>query len=63
MAVSTGADMKANASGAAHLRSVIFVSLRTAASVEAPLGPMLLPQRLQEMGEGSEREQVCVNGR
>ena len=24
---------------------------------------MLLPQRLQEMGEGSEREQVCVNGR
>ena len=39
-----GADMEADASGAAaHLSLVIFVSLRTAASAEAPSTPMLLP--------------------
>ena len=32
---------------AAHLRLVIFVSLRTAASAEAPSALMLLPPRLQ----------------
>ena len=42
--VSMGADTKENTSGAAaHLRLVIFVSLRTAASAEAPSTPMLLP--------------------
>ena len=50
--VSAGADRNNKHSGAAaHLRSVIFVSLRTAASMEAPLGPMSLPARLQGMGE------------
>ena len=37
-----GAGTKANTSrAAAHLRSVIFVSLRMAASVEAPSSPIL----------------------
>ena len=35
---------------AAHLSEVIFVSLRTAASAEAPSAPMPLPAILQEMG-------------
>ena len=48
---------------AAHLRLEIFVSLRTAASAEAPSAPMSLSQRLQEMGGGSERAQACVSGR
>ena len=39
--VSAGADTKANTLGAAaHLRLVIFVSLRMAASAVAPLFPM-----------------------
>ena len=39
--VSTGADTKANTQGAAaHLRLETIVSLRTAASAEAPLSPM-----------------------
>eukprot|EP00964_Phaeocystis_antarctica_P051171 scaffold29846_cov45-Phaeocystis_antarctica.AAC.3 len=43
-----GADTKANTSGAAaHLRSVIFVSLRMAASAEAPSTPSSLPTRLR----------------
>ena len=43
--VSMGADRKAvrNTRVAAHSSSVIFVSLRTAASAEAPLTPMPLP--------------------
>ena len=49
--VSAGAGTKANARAAAHLRLVIFVSLRMAASTEAPLAPMWLPERLQEIGE------------
>ena len=45
--VSAGADTKANTLGAAaHLSSEILVSLRTAASAEAPWAPMLLSQRL-----------------
>jgi hypothetical protein len=36
-----GIDMKANTrAAAAHLSSVIFVFLRTAASAEAPLAPI-----------------------
>eukprot|EP00964_Phaeocystis_antarctica_P115281 scaffold79253_cov51-Phaeocystis_antarctica.AAC.3 len=51
--VSAGADTKANTlEAAAHLRLVIFVSLRTAASAEAPSSPMLLPARLQARGAG-----------
>ena len=51
---SMGVDKKANTLGAgAHLRLVIFVSLRTAASAMAPWLPMLLFQRLQGMGGGS----------
>ena len=38
---------------AAHLRWVIFVFLRTAASAEAPLTPMALCPRLQGMGAGA----------
>ena len=46
-----GADMKANTAGAAaHLRSVIFVLLRMAASAVAPLAPMTLPPRLRARG-------------
>eukprot|EP00964_Phaeocystis_antarctica_P055020 scaffold32350_cov60-Phaeocystis_antarctica.AAC.5 len=53
--LSTGADTKANTlEAAAHLRWVIFVSLRTAASAEAPSTPMSLCPRLQGMG-GSRR--------
>ena len=49
--VSTGADMKANTSGAvAHSRLVIFVSLRMAASAVAPWALMLLPPRLRARG-------------
>ena len=46
-----GADTKANTLGAAaHLRLVIFVSLRTAASAVAPLSPMPLASRLRARG-------------
>ena len=46
-----GADTKANASGAAaHLRLVIFVSLRMAASAVAPLSPIPLLKRLRVRG-------------
>ena len=60
--MSTGADIIERTLGnrfevAAHLRLVIFVSLRTAASAMAPWSPMLLFQRLQGMGEV--REQEC----
>eukprot|EP00964_Phaeocystis_antarctica_P039983 scaffold22842_cov65-Phaeocystis_antarctica.AAC.2 len=49
--VSTGADTKANTSGAAaHSRLVICVSLRTAASAEVPSTPMLLYPRLHGIG-------------
>ena len=42
------------------MRVVICVSLRTAASAEAPLSPMLLFLRLQSMGEvRAVREQAC----
>ena len=37
---------KANTGATAHPRLVICVSLRTAASAEAPLAPMLLLKRL-----------------
>ena len=53
-----GADTKANTSGAAaHLRLVIFVSLRMAASAVAPSALMLLPARLRARGRiGAVRE-------
>ena len=55
LCVSGCADTKEHFAGAAaHLRLEIIVSLRTAASAEAPLGPMSLSSRLQGMGESSE---------
>ena len=58
--MSRGADKKANARAEAHLRFVICVSLRMAASAEAPLSPIVLRQRLQRVGEvGRAREQAC----
>jgi hypothetical protein len=45
--VSMGIDTKTNTRAAAHFSSVICVSLRMAASAEAPLAPMLLYRRLQ----------------
>ena len=58
--VSAGADTKANTLGAAaHLRLVIFVSLRMAASAVAPWAPIRLALRLQargRMGDGESRE-------
>ena len=59
--VSAGIDRKANTGAAAHYRCVICVSLRMAASAEAPLFPRLLLVRLQGMGEGSETAEVRVN--
>ena len=59
--VSVGADIKANTIGAAaHLSWEILVSLRTAASAEAPSSPKLLPWTLQSMGEvGVVRDEAC----
>ena len=55
-----GADTKTNTLAAAYLRVVICVSVRTAASAEAPLSPIPLPKRLQSMGEvGAVRDQAC----
>ena len=49
--MSAGTDTKANTTGAAvHLRWEIIVSLRTAASAEAPSSPMPLISRLRAMG-------------
>ena len=49
--MSMGTDTKANTSRvAAHLRLVIFVSLRTAASAVAPLSPRRLFSRLRARG-------------
>ena len=45
-ALSRGVDAKANTRVAAHSRLEICVSLRTAASAEAPSSPMLLSLRL-----------------
>ena len=64
VAVSMGADTKANSRAAAYLRVVIIVSLRMAASAEAPSAPMLLFPILRGMGSGSTvRGQVRVSGR
>ena len=42
------------------MRVVICVSLRMAASAEAPLSPIALPERLQRVGKvGRAREQAC----
>ena len=59
--VSMGADTKANTLGAAaHSRLEIFVSLRTAASLEAPSAPILLKLRLQQRGGARMvRNQAC----
>ena len=48
--VSVGADTKASVWVTAHPRRVIFVSLRTAASVVMPSSPMPLVSRLQARG-------------
>ena len=49
--MSAGADTKANTLGAAaHSSLEIFVSLRMAASLDAPLAPMLLKPILQRRG-------------
>ena len=49
--VSMGADRKAiNSEAAAHLRLVMFVSLRMAASAMAPSAPMLFSRRLRARG-------------
>jgi hypothetical protein len=45
--MSMGIDTKANTRAAAHISLVICVSLRMAASAEAPLSPILLPPRLR----------------
>ena len=45
-----GADKKASTRVAAHPRLVIFVSLRMAASAEAPWSPIMLPPRLRARG-------------
>ena len=47
----------------AYLSSEIFVSLRTAASAEAPLTPMKLPPRLRAMGGLGMVRDRRVNGR
>ena len=55
--VSVGADTKETLRGeAAHLRLVIFVSLRMAASAEAPSSPMLLLKRLPSEGQSGNGE-------
>ena len=63
--MSTGADTKANrcSGAAAHSSCWICVSSRTAASAEAPSGPMLLKERLPRGWAGAVREQVRVRGR
>ena len=65
VSVSTGADTKCEHSGAAaHPRLVICVSLRMAASAEAPADPILFKPRLQRRDRaGMWRESKCVNGR
>jgi hypothetical protein len=61
--VAAGIDSKVNARVAAHISSLICVSLRMAASAEAPSAPMLLSPRLQRDGWGhSIREQAGANG-
>ena len=45
-----GIDAKANARAAAHFRLVICVSLRMAASAEAPSSPILFQARLRARG-------------
>ena len=63
--MSAGADTKANrcSGAAAHSSCWICVSSRTAASAEAPSGPMLLKERLPRGWAGAVREQVRVRGR
>ena len=63
--VSMGADRKGeHYRVAAHLRLEIIVSLRMAASAEAPLSPILLSTILQSMGKvGAVRGYRSVNGR
>ena len=58
--VAAGIDTEANAWAAAHFRLVICVSLRMAASAEAPLYPILLQASLQARGgAGMMGEQAC----
>ena len=60
--VSAGADTKAKAWAAAHLRSLICVSLSTAASAKAPSSPMWLSRRLQARGRmGNSERRVGVS--
>ena len=46
---------------AAHLSWEILVSLRTAATAEAPLSPMWFPQRLRGEGRGKDGERAAVS--
>ena len=48
--MSAGIDTEANAWAAAHFRLVICVSLRMAASAEAPSSPILFQARLRARG-------------
>ena len=63
--MSRGANRKANTFGgvAAHSRLEIIVSLRMAASAEAPLSPILLYPILQSMGKVGAVRGRSVNGR
>ena len=58
-----GADTKANARAAAHLRLVIRVSLRITASAVAPSALMLLTARLRARGRMGNGERVGVSMR
>ena len=58
--MSMGIDMKVNSGAAAHLRLVICVSLRMAASAEAPSYLMSFASRLRARGGvAMVREQIC----
>ena len=59
--MSAGADTKANTLGAAaYSRLEILVSLRTAASADAPWSPILVLRSLCRRGRaGTVREQAC----
>ena len=60
--VSAGTDTKAKRLGvAAHLRLVMFVSLRMVASAEAPSAPKLLVLRLRAKGRLGNSERVGVS--
>ena len=61
--VSMGVDIKANTRAAAHSKLVICVSLRMAASAEAPSAKMLLLPRLRARSRVETVRDRSVNGR